>query len=237
VPDREIAPLARRLAAAGAAAPGRTFLHHAGALGVDVLEPSGQAGASVGVLHPLQSLGVAGLAREVLPGSAARIEGSGQGLLVARRLARDLQLVPVHLGPDAGPDERIAYHAAAAMASNDVVALLGTALDLLGLAGIDRARGLSMLGPLARGTLLQAERGGLGAAITGPASRGDAETVRKHLLALAGISDDAADVHRLLSRQLLDLARREGRDIPPADRRRVLRLLGPRGGRGRDPAV
>ena len=238
VPDREIAPLARRLAGAGVPGwRGKTVLHHAGALGAGILDPLREAGAEVGVLHPLQALGDPALARHVLPGSRARVEGSRKGAAVARRLARDLGLVPLDLGPDAGDDERVAYHAAASVASNDLVALLGVAVDLLQAAGLDRHTALCALGPLGRGTLLQAERAGLAAAITGPVARGDAETVRRHLRRLERSSPGDARLHRLLSLRLLDLARREGLAVAPADRRRLLRVLGGRGGPRRAPAV
>ena len=133
VPDREILPLARRLAGAGRSRlAGKTFLHHAGALGLEALEPLAAAGAAVAVLHPLQALGEPAVVREVLPGSTGRIEGRGRGLRVARRLARDLGLVPLVLPPRAGDAARAAYHAAGALASNDVLALLASARRLRG---------------------------------------------------------------------------------------------------------
>jgi predicted short-subunit dehydrogenase-like oxidoreductase (DUF2520 family) len=222
VPDREIAPLARRLSAAGRPGlRGKTFLHHAGALGREALEPLATAGAAVGVLHPLQALGEPAVARDVLPGSTGRIEGQGQGLRVARRLARDLGLVALELPPGSGEAERAAYHAAGALASNDVLALVAIALELLESAGVPRARALRALGALARGTLVQAERAGIGAAITGPASRGDVDTLRRHLRELERRSPADAEVHRALSLRLLDLAVRERVPGARAARRKI----------------
>jgi predicted short-subunit dehydrogenase-like oxidoreductase (DUF2520 family) len=61
--------------------------------------------------------------------------------------------------------------------------------------------------PLLRGAVENLALKGLPGALTGPASRGDAEVVARQLGALQG---DAAEVYRLLSRRLVDLAERGG---------------------------
>ena len=206
VSDRSIAAVARKLAAIDAIDwSTRTVLHHAGALGPQQLAPLERAGAKVGVMHPLQSLGTPGLAREILPGSRARVEGDRAGAAAARRLARALGLSPLGLGPLAARD-RTAYHAAASLLSNDLLALLAVGTQLLESIGLNRKDAIRALVPLARGTLRQAEAAGIGGPLTGPAARGDVETVRAHLQRLAEQSPEDAETHRLLSLRLAGLA-------------------------------
>jgi len=60
--------------------------------------------------------------------------------------------------------------------------------------------------------------------LTGPATRGDANTIERHLVALAALHPDFAEIHHLLSRQLIELSRQQG---TPLDRLQALRdLLG-----------
>jgi predicted short-subunit dehydrogenase-like oxidoreductase (DUF2520 family) len=210
VPDRAIAGLARNLASLdGVDWKPRTILHHAGALGCEPLEPLRRLGAGVGVMHPLQSLGVPQLAAETLPGSRARIEGDRRGRAAARRLARGLGLTPLPL-QDLSPEDRTAYHAAASLFSNDVLALLAVGADLLESIGLDRRRAVDALLPLARGTLRQVERKGLAGPLTGPAPRGDVDTLRAHLRRLAAGPPEDVEIHRLLSLRLARLALEHG---------------------------
>ncbi len=128
VPDGSIAVVARDLAARVENGwSHRTVLHHAGSLGPEVLAPLARRGAGVGVLHPMQCLGDAEIAAEVLPGSAARVEGDRRGRSAARRLATDLGLRVLPMKA-LRPGDRMAYHAAASLVSNDLVALLSLRL-------------------------------------------------------------------------------------------------------------
>jgi predicted short-subunit dehydrogenase-like oxidoreductase (DUF2520 family) len=239
VPDREIEPTARRLALTkGLDWSGKVVLHHAGSLGLGVLGPLERAGAAVGLLHPMQALARPDIAREVLPGSRARIEGSPAATVVARRLAKDLGLLPLSFPRPLDERGRVAYHAAASLASNDLVALMALAADVLETTGLDRQEALDGLVRLATGTLAQAAAGGLGDSLTGPVVRGDAETVADHLRELERGSGPQAQVHRLLSARLLNLAEDEGHRLSPTERRRLLRIFAERaGGRRRGPTV
>jgi len=225
VADRAVPLVARRLADLdGIDWRERVVLHHCGALGPEPLAPLAARGAATGLLHPLQSLGLATHAAPLLRGSRARIEGSGHAPRVARALARALGLVPLPLGRLA-PDDRVLYHAAAALCSNDVLALLSAGVTLLERIGLDRSQATRALLPLARGTLLQVERAGLAGPLTGPAARGDLITLRAHLRALGRLDPSTRTAHRALSLVLARLARACGE----AGADRTLRgLSGPR---------
>ncbi len=211
LPDQEIAPTARRLAAAaGIDWRRKTVLHHAGALGPSSLTALARRGASVGVLHPLQVLGLPEIAREILPGSRARIEGDPRAVRVARLLAADLGLVPVRFPGTLDASGRAAWHAAASLASNDLVALLSLAAGALRATGLDEREALRALLPLARGTLAHLAAGGIEGALTGPVARADARTLASQLRTLGERSAEAEALHRALSRRLLRIAAAAG---------------------------
>jgi predicted short-subunit dehydrogenase-like oxidoreductase (DUF2520 family) len=226
VTDRAIETLARRAAALpGIEWRNRVVLHHAGALGVEPLAPLERRGAAVGVLHPLQCLGGGRDLADLLPGSRARIDGDPRARRAARRLARAIGLVPLRFPRSLNEADRSAYHAAGGLVSNDLVALVSLALELLESTGLDRRAALAALGPILRGTLTQIERDGPLGALTGPAPRGDAETLRRHLKRLSAVSTEGEQVHRLLSRELARLAAR-ARVLDAAGLRRILRAVG-----------
>ena len=77
--------------------------------------------------------------------------------------------------------DRAAYHAAACVAANHVVALLGQVERIAASVGLS----LESFLPLTRAALDDVDRLGPGAALTGPARRGDWATLSRHLDALA----------------------------------------------------
>jgi len=215
VRDEALAEFAGRLAelAGGGRSP-RVVLHLAGALPSTVLAPlrRGERPA-LGVFHPVVSL--AGPASAgALAGSFATVSGDPAAVRVARRIARALGMraLPVD---DA---RRPLLHAGAVMAAGDLVALLAGAEQLLGEAGIPPHRARRLLVTLARSALDNLLARGPRGALTGPAARGDRETIRRHLEAIArtpGLDPRLADLHRLLLELSRDLL-----ETPPAPRRR-----------------
>jgi predicted short-subunit dehydrogenase-like oxidoreductase (DUF2520 family) len=90
-----------------------------------------------------------------------------------------------------------------------VVALVATAIRLLGHTGIEEGEALAAVLPLVRGTLDNLEQLGLASALTGPVARGDVETVRAHL---GRLSPADRALYCALGRETLQLARAAGLD-------------------------
>jgi predicted short-subunit dehydrogenase-like oxidoreductase (DUF2520 family) len=107
------------------------------------------------------------------------------------------------------PEERrAAYHAAASIASNLLVALEESAADLLERIGIDEARAL--LAPLVLRTAANwAERGP--EALTGPIARGDGATVERHRAALRESAPELLPIYEALADRAAELARSEAK--------------------------
>ncbi|HEU5084386.1 MAG TPA: DUF2520 domain-containing protein [Acidimicrobiales bacterium] len=163
VPDGAVADVASSLA------PGDAVVAHvAGSLGLDVLAPH----ARVGSVHPLVSLPDAELGARRLRGAWFATAGDPAVAEVVRALdGRSVQV------DDA---DRATYHAAAAVAANHLVALLGQVERLAGGIGVPLEAYLD----LARGALDNVAEVGPVAALTGPVARGDRATVARHLEAL-----------------------------------------------------
>ena len=167
VPDGEIAAAAQAI---DPGPPAPLVGHRSGAT---TLEPL-QAHEAFS-LHPLMTVTGAETSFE---GAAAAIAGStDRSLTVARRLAELLGLRPVEVA-DA---DRAAYHAAASIAANFLVALEGAAERLAATAGVDRAA----LAPLVEAAARNWAARGAGQALTGPIARGDHETVARQRAAVA----------------------------------------------------
>ncbi|MCH8235379.1 MAG: DUF2520 domain-containing protein, partial [Chloroflexi bacterium] len=90
--------------------------------------------------------------------------------------------------------------------------------------GISRADALAALRPLTAATVEGVGRDGLPAAFTGPAVRGDVETVRMHLEATARHSPEMAHVYAALTSDAMPLfAEHEG--LSPEARNEIEALL------------
>ncbi|MDQ3646558.1 MAG: DUF2520 domain-containing protein [Actinomycetota bacterium] len=185
--------------------PGAAAVHFAGAFGTALLAPLVDAGASALALHPVQACPDVELAIRRLPGSAWGVTTSPGAEEWATSLVReDLEGSP-HV---VGEEHRPLWHAAAVVTSNGLAALLASAEEMLHAIGVDDPG--SVLAPLAIGTLSNTAETGGGSALTGPAVRGDLETVRRHLDALEGFPE-LRDAYVVATKLILAAARRAGR--------------------------
>lgn len=187
-------------AVAAAVAPGlerdALVVHCSGARGLDALAPLAQArpDVEIGALHPLQTFAAADPGR--LGGAWVAVAGPP----AVTEVALELGLRPFVV-PDA---RRSAYHAAAVVASNHVVALLGQMARLAESADIP----IDAFWPLVHAAVANVEARGAVAALTGPVARGDHATVAAHLDA---IPVGERDGYRAMARAALVLT---GRDDP-----------------------
>jgi len=204
VPDDAIAPVAGMLAEAGMRCG--TALHTSGAYGPEALAALAEAGVACGTLHPLQTVASPQEGARVLPGVAFAIDGAPAAIAWAERLVAVLGGMPLHVPAASRP----LYHAAAVMASNYPMALIFAAVMPMEEAGVGESIARRALEPLARTSLENAFRLGPVAALTGPIARGDADTVRTHLAALAAAPATVERLYRALGLATLEIARRRG---------------------------
>jgi len=186
VPDAEIA------AAAALVEPGRLVGHCSGATGLEPLTPH-----EAFSLHPLMTVTGHGASFD---GAGAAVDGSSpRALALANQLANALGMRPVRVGNE----DRAAYHAAASIASNFLVALEASAERLASTVGIDR----ELLVPLVRATVENWATLGAERALTGPVARGDEATVEAQRAAVAERTPESVELFDALVRTTRDLAR------------------------------
>ena len=194
-PDDAIAAVARELARlVGEEWRGKVVLHTSGALDARALAPVKECGAAVGSMHPLQTF--SGVGVPDLEGRLFAVEGDVVAVRTSRQIARALGGSPVHIGGD----KKTLYHAAAALASCQVLALVEAATQLLISLGMKRNEAARAVLPLTRQVLDNFERVGPRAAWTGPLARGDYKIVEAHLRALGDAPEEIAEAYERLSR-------------------------------------
>jgi predicted short-subunit dehydrogenase-like oxidoreductase (DUF2520 family) len=179
--------------------------HVSGAGTLALLEPAFAAGAATFSLHPLQTFPDGATAIE---GTPAAVAGSDEAAAsFARALGERLGMRPF----DVPEEQRAAYHAAACMASNFLVALQEAASEVLARAGVEDPR--ELLAPLVLRTAANwAERGP--DALTGPIARGDRATVERHRAALEELSPELLAAYDALAAHTEAISPEASKEVP-----------------------
>ena len=175
VPDRSIGE------AAAYVDPGPWVAHVSGATPLAALDPHLRRFS----VHPLQTFTLRRGAEQLDGAWAAVTAESDEARTVATWLAETLGLRPFPLADE----NRAAYHAGAAIASNYLVTLRQAAGSLLESAGAPP----EALDPLMRRTIEN------GFELTGPIQRGDWETVERHLDAIQASRPELEAMYRVLA--------------------------------------
>jgi predicted short-subunit dehydrogenase-like oxidoreductase (DUF2520 family) len=209
-PDDAIAQVAGRLAtifkSMGAEKGNgrRVAMHTSGALSSEVLRPLHDAGVATGSLHPLVSISDPQSGAKSLAGTFFSVEGDAVAVRLAKSIVRDFggQAFTIKAR------HKSLYHAAAVMASPNLVALFDIALEMLGRCGLSSRRARQVLLPLMESTIANLGTQYPAKALTGTFKRADVATVRRHLAAMESEGlRDALAAYRLLGRRSIGLAR------------------------------
>lgn len=201
---------------------GQALVHTSGLLGAEVLQPAMAAGTQAGAFHPLVAFADLDRALVALHGATIAIEGDEDLAAHLADMAEAIGGVPVRLAAGS----KAAYHAAAVLAAGGVVALLDTIREVAAVVGLDEAGALAIYLPLLEQTVANALGLGIAAALTGPATRGDAGTVTAHLAALADGAPGAIPVYRALLERSVRIAIERGALSPEASERLRTALAG-----------
>lgn len=179
-PDAAVRDVAERIEPAA----GVVVAHVSGSLGLAPLA----AHRDRTVIHPLVALPDPDRGAERLVGAWFGIAADGHPL------AMDVVAAVGGRAIDVAEHDWVRYHAAAVIASNHLVALLGQVERVAAGVGAPVEAFLD----LARGSLDDVAVLGPAAALTGPVRRGDLETVARHL---AAIGPDEAPAYEAMSRE------------------------------------
>ena len=181
---------------------GQALVHTSGLHGAEILAPAMAAGTSAGSFHPLVAFADIDRALAALRGATIAIEGDDAIQDLLAEMAESIGGIPVRLAPGSKP----AYHAAAVLAAGGLVALLDAVAAVAREVGLDEAGALAIYGPLTAQALANVRALGIGLALTGPAVRGDAGTIARHLEAIEAAAPGVLEVYRALVRRQVEIA-------------------------------
>lgn len=220
VPDDTLCGLVEGLAETGSWRAGQLVVHTSGAHGMAVLAPAAAQGVLPLALHPVMTF--TGRPEDIdrLPGVAFGVTAAEEHRAVAEALVVEMGGEPTWVPEHA----RGLYHAALAHGANHLVTLVNEALDLLRTAGVEQAE--TLIEPLLRAALDNALRQG-DSALTGPVSRGDAGTVRRHLHELVDHAPGSVEAYLAMARRTAERAIAAGR-LRRLDAGELLEVLEPR---------
>jgi predicted short-subunit dehydrogenase-like oxidoreductase (DUF2520 family) len=212
------------IAAAAAAArwrPGMAVVHCSGVTEVDALRPAAEDGAMTGGFHPLQTFGDPAIAVRSLPGCTITVEAAeplnATLVALATRLECRVNRLP--------PGMRGRYHAAAGYASQFINALFAEAAKIWVSWGATEEDAVQALLPLARGTLESIASAGVAQGMPGPVSRGDIESIEKHVAALTPLGPEVMEFYRVVCDRTIPLGMKRGA-IDPVKAARLREILG-----------
>jgi predicted short-subunit dehydrogenase-like oxidoreductase (DUF2520 family) len=202
VPDGKIATVWNEILEYGANLENKNIAHCSGALASDVFKGRDTRGAYGYSVHPLFAVPSKTETYRELHKAFFAIEGDAPHLdAMVQLIEAEGNLVQI-----IDSSEKVRYHAAAVLASNQVIALYQRACDELVRCGFSLENAERALAPLFLGNAEHVANDGVVASLTGPAERGDMATIEKHLACLNGSTHE---VYALLNETLLDIAARK----------------------------
>lgn len=186
---------------------GTIIAHTSGALGFDLFEPLSSKDVRVCCAHPVKAFSDAEAAVQSFAGTMTTLQGE---VTAWAELAEAFKAIGGQTMVLDDQVDRALYHAAIVSVCNHLPALVESGLKTFEANHIPRAEGLNILAPILRDLLDAILRVGPAAALTGPVSRGDANTVAHHLEKLGAVDADTARLYAALANATADLAAEKG---------------------------
>lgn len=194
---------------------GKIVCHCSGALSSKVFSDISELGGFGYSIHPLFAVSDKYNSYKELSNSYFTIEGSSQKMNVIRQILEEMGNTVCVITSE----NKVKYHAAAAIASNLVVGLIGLSEQLLSECGFLGEDAHNALVPIIQGNIGHIIKGGLKEALTGPIERNDIQTIEKHISILDG---NAKQIYKAVSQKVLDIAKDKNED---RDYRKIEEIL------------
>lgn len=179
--DDQLPLLASELLNTSSIKKGTIMIHCSGALPSTVLLPLKSKGCLIASVHPLKAFKMGEPEPEAFKDVDCIIEGDAEALPILCHLFKRLG-ARIH---QLQAKQKASYHAAAVFASNYLVTLADKAVMLMEEAGINQEDAYPMITSLMQSSLnhLKATNSSR-MALTGPLSRGDSNTIKRHINAI-----------------------------------------------------
>lgn len=199
--------------------------HASGMLTASVLGALERRGATVFSFHPLQTFPRDFPLKAIVPrarGIYFGVDGSPQGLRMARRMARMLHGKAIEI-PAA---QRALYHAACVIASNHLTAMLFVLQSVHRAIRPMDSSFYEIYRPIIEATLANIAATSPAAALSGPIARGGVATVAGHFEALRGSAAELLPYFARMSLETVRLAAQKG-SLAPGQREALEALIRP----------
>ena len=184
---------------------GKIICHTSGALSSEVFSDISKRGGFGFSIHPLFAVSDKYSSYKELSKSYFTVEGSEEKINFVKQWLESFGNNVCVISKE----NKVKYHASAAIASNLVVGLISLSEQLLLECGFDKDSADTALAPIIRGNVEHCLNDGCSAALTGPIERNDITTVLKHLKTLSG---NSKEIYKAVSRQVLDVAKNKNKD-------------------------
>ncbi len=206
VSDQDIATCCEALLAANILQDGNIVFHCSGALPSSVLSALHATGAYIASIHPIKSFANPALCVHSFAGTFCGTEGDAEALDVLNNAFQTIggQLITI----DAA--HKTFYHGAGVVVSNYLTALLEVGIQSYVKAGLSRSQAISIIAPIATGTIQNIASLDTALALTGPIARGDVQTVATQLTAFQQWQPEYGELYRLLGGVALELSKQKG---------------------------
>ncbi len=202
VPDDLIESVAQRLALCGCIKSGTVVFHCSGFRSSDALKPLAKCGFETGSVHPVRSFADPQAAVSSFDGTPCAMEGTQAALALLgdafSRIGAEVFTIKAETKP--------VYHSATVFLSNYIVALLASAQKLLVLSDVSPDQANKVISALAPQAVANFLSSGAVSSLTGPVARGDIETVKHEISALAGLDSSFSSLYKILGQSALRIA-------------------------------
>lgn len=184
--------------------------HTSGAHDVSELLEAKEKGARVFSMHPLQAFADIDKSVRDLANTYFGVEGDlGAVEKIVALTGNKTLLIP--------EGKKGIYHMSAVVLSNYLVTVMDYGISMLSSMGIDQDDAYQAMKPLIEGSMKNINELGTKAALTGPIVRGDINTIKIHLDALASLEECDEDVYKALGNHAVKIAKRRGLEASLVD--------------------
>jgi len=180
----------------------KVFIHMSGVLNCEIMDCLYAKGATICSLHPLYPFSNIEKSASEIHKANFTLEGKGKGL----KLVKDILIVNNLSHSVIESSQKTIYHASACVASNYLVAVLNTSVEMLREIGFEKDMALDTIKELVLQSANNVFDYGPTKALTGPIARNDEKTVAMHLSGIKKYDNNWLEIYKTMGRASMEIA-------------------------------
>ena len=202
VNDDNIEKVAKEICKMDVNVENKVFIHMSGVLNCEIMNCLHEKGATICSLHPLYPFSDIEKSASEIHKANFTLEGKGEGL----NLVKDLLIVNDLSHSIIASSNKTIYHASACVASNYLVAVLNTSIEMLREIGFEKEMALDTIKELVFQSANNVFDYGPTKALTGPIARNDEKTVAMHLSDIKKFDNNWLEIYKTMGRASMEIA-------------------------------